>query len=117
MMQRAQAIVLALAILAAPLSMLARASWVIAGDCNDLCCLRHGSHGGHSHSAATTPKETGMACHHGEAGKAVECFMKAGHHAMDYGFLSPIAPTSPSVFVKVTLPTPARAALVQSAGA
>ena len=55
-----------------------------------------------------------MACHHGETGYATECTMKAGHLGMTYGLLAPIAPTTPSAFVRIALPTPSRLALGQS---
>jgi len=62
-----------------------------------------------------TPKtpETDMACHHGEAGHAIECTMKAGHSGPDFGLFAPIAPTSPSALVKVTSPSPSRAVLTR----
>ena len=55
-----------------------------------------------------------MACHHGETGHAMECTMKAGHSGMAYGLLAPLAPTTPSGFVRIALPTPSRSTLGQS---
>lgn len=112
-MRRLQAIVIVLALLASPLSLLARASFGMGSDCNNLCCLPHGPHTSHSYAAAAKAAETGMACHHGE-GYAPECTMKAGHLGMTYGLLAPIAPTTPSAFVRIALPTPSRLALGQS---
>jgi hypothetical protein len=57
-----------------------------------------------------------MACHHGEAGHAMYCSMKAGYHVMDFGFLAPLAPTTPSSSVSLVLPLPARAAIAQFIG-
>jgi hypothetical protein len=54
-----------------------------------------------------------MACHHGEAGHAMYCSMKADYHVMDFGFLAPLAPTAPSSSVSLVLPLPARAAIAQ----
>ncbi|HWZ54321.1 MAG TPA: hypothetical protein VNV84_06170 [Candidatus Acidoferrales bacterium] len=113
-MQRAQAILLVLVLFAAPLALLARASSGMGADCNNLCCLLHGSHASHSHAAHTDSKEEGMACHRGDAGRAANCSMKSSHYAWDYGFLAPIAPTSPSAIVRLVLPAPSRADLVQS---
>ena len=113
-MRRLQAIVIVLALLASPLSLLARASFGMGSDCNNLCCLPHGPHTAHSHAAAAKAAETGMACHHGETGHATECTMKAGHLGMAYGLLAPIAPTTPSAFVRIALPAPSRATVGQS---
>ncbi|MGA9144535.1 MAG: hypothetical protein WA664_15960 [Candidatus Acidiferrales bacterium] len=113
-MQRVQAILLVLALFAAPLALLARVSSGIGSECGNLCCLRHGPHAAHSHADRTDSKEEGMACHHGEAGHAMYCSMRAGHHSMDYGFLAPVAPTAPSAFVRVALPAPSRATFAQT---
>ena len=112
-MQRVHAIVLVLALLATPLSLLARATSGMGSDCNNLCCLAHGSHAGHSHAAPAKPAKTGMACHHGSEGHAIECTMKATHQGSDLGFLAPIAPTAPSAFITMGLPLPARASQTQ----
>ncbi|MGH9745654.1 MAG: hypothetical protein ACRD59_06035 [Candidatus Acidiferrales bacterium] len=113
-MQRAQAILIVLALLATPLSLFARTSAGMSSDCNNLCCLPHGSHAAHSHAVAAASKQEGMSCHHGAAGHRAECTMKAGHHAMDYGFFAPIAPTTPSAIVRASSPASARLALTQS---
>ena len=55
-----------------------------------------------------------MDCHHGQAGHAMFCSMKASHQLMDFGFLAPLAPTAPSSSVILVLPVPARAAIAQS---
>jgi|SRR5580700_2998939 hypothetical protein len=109
-MQRAQAIVLVLALFATPLALLARASSGLGSACNNLCCLRHGTHAGH----ASESKESLMACHHGEAPHAMYCSMKTGHDLMDFGFLAPLAPTAPSSSVSLVLPIPVRTAIAQS---
>jgi len=109
-MQRAQAIVLVLALFAAPLALLARASSGMGSECGSLCCLPHGSHAAHPPDS----RESRMACHHGEAGHAMYCSMNAGHHLMDFGFLAPLAPTTPSSSASLVLPLPARIAIAQS---
>ena len=55
-----------------------------------------------------------MDCHHGEAGHAMLCSMKAGHRLMDLGFLAPLAPTAPSSSATLILPVPARTVIAQS---
>ena len=113
-MRRAQAILLILTLFATPLALLARASAGMGTECNNLCCLPHGSHAAHSHMARADSKQEGMACHRGDAGHASYCSMKSGHHAFDYGFLTPLAPTSPSAFVGLVVPAPSRATIAQS---
>jgi hypothetical protein len=54
-----------------------------------------------------------MDCHHGKAGHAMFCSMKAGHQLMDFGFLAPLAPTTLSSSVILVLPVPARAKITQ----
>jgi hypothetical protein len=88
----------------------------MGSDCNNLCCLIHGSHAGHAHMVAPKTPETEMACHHGEAGHASKCTMKAGHSGPDFGFFAPIAPTTPSALVTVTSLFPSRAAVTRSSG-
>jgi len=109
-MQRANAILLVLVLFATPLALLARASSGLGSACNNLCCLRHGSHAGH----APESQESRMDCHHGQADHAMFCSMKAGHRPMDFGFFAPLAPTAPSASVILVLPVPARTAIAQS---
>jgi hypothetical protein len=112
-MRRTQAIVIVIALLASPFSLLARASFGMGSDCNNLCCLIHGSHVGHAHMATTKAPQSDMACHHGEVGHAIECTMKAGHNGPDFGFFAPIALTSPSALVTLTSPSQSRAAFTR----
>jgi hypothetical protein len=108
-MQRAQAFLLVLVLFATPLALLARASSGLGSACNNLCCLRHGSHAGH----APESRENSMDCHHGQADHAIFCSMKAGHQLMDFGFFAPLAPTAPSSSLSLVLPIPARAKITQ----
>jgi hypothetical protein len=114
-MQRAQAMLLVLALFAAPLALLARASSGMGSECGNLCCLPHGSHSSaHVHDARSASKAEAMACHHKDSSQAAFCTMKAGHHPSDFGFLAPLVPTVPSAYVNLVLPLPARSAIEQS---
>jgi len=110
MQRRVQALLLVVALFAAPLALLARASMLIGGACNNLCCLPHGSHAG-VHSDSQDSEEKGMACHHGSDGHAMSCFMRAGHHPLDYGLLAPFPPTTISAFISAPVPVPSRSTL------
>lgn len=83
-MRRTQAILVVVALLAAPLGLLARSQ--ACGPracCVKVCCPPH---------AAPKPTGHGLACHHGSA-PARDCMMKsAGNHALDFGFASPLPP-------------------------
>lgn len=105
---------LVLALLSAPLSLFARASGGMGNDCNNMCCLVHGRHAAHLPARPADSSEKDMACHHGEDGHAIKCFMNAGQHSMNYGLLAPIAPTAPSAIATVVVPTRSRATLIQS---
>jgi hypothetical protein len=89
-MRRAQAILVILALLAAPLALLARSAAGSMSGCAGMCCPIHGSH------AARVLHEK-MLCHHGEAGHFFECAITPGHHGIDYGLIAPLAPTAPSL--------------------
>jgi hypothetical protein len=112
-MRRTQAILVILALLATPLALLARATGMDSMACNGMCCLPHGQH----HSAANTSQRSphdGMSCEHGALGHLLECAMKSGHQRLDYGFLSPLAPTKPSTLASVSALNLPRVARFQS---
>lgn len=113
-MRRAQAFVLVLALLAVPLSLLARASGGMGDGCDSMCCLVHGRHAARLPVTVSDSVEKDMDCRHGEAGHAIKCFINAGQHGMDYGFFAPIAPTSPSAIVTLAFPTQFRAMFLHS---
>jgi hypothetical protein len=113
-MRRAQSILLVLALFASPLALLARASYGLGSECNNLCCLPHGSHGSHQQNRQVTSKAEGMACHHKDAGSAAFCAMRGTHQALGYGLLAPLPPTTISAFVRVPLPVPSRSKLAGS---
>jgi hypothetical protein len=103
-MRRTQAIIVIVALLSTPLALLARAAGPEAMACNDgLCCLPHGPHHSTPHHAPQRPAHEGMSCEHGTASHIIECTMNSSHHRMDYGLVSPIAPTKPSGVVSITL--------------
>ena len=90
-MRRMQAILVVLAMLAAPMALLARAGACEQPCCATLCCAS-------KHSAASqqaSGKETGgMLCHRQGQAPSEPCIMKSGcNHALDYGFASPLPPT------------------------
>ena len=105
-MRRAQAILVIIALLATPLALLARGAQGSMSGCAGMCCPTHGSH------AARVLHEK-MLCHHGEAGHFLECTMTPGHHGIDYGFISTVAPTTPSAVASVGCPDLRRAVASQ----
>lgn len=100
-MRRTQAILVILALLATPLALLARATGMDSMACNGMCCLPHGHHHSMAADAPQRSARDGMSCEHGALGHILECTMKPGHQRMEYGFLSPLAPTRPSALAAV----------------
>jgi hypothetical protein len=102
-MRRTQTIIVIVALLSTPLALLARTSGAEAMACNDgMCCLPHGSHHSAAHHTPQGSAREGMSCEHGLASHIIECTMNAGHQRLDYGLLSPIAPTKPSALASIT---------------
>jgi len=101
-MRRAQAILAIIALLSTPLALLARSAGGTMSGCAGMCCPIHGAH------AARVLHEK-MPCHHGEPGHFFECTMTPGHHGIDYGLISTVAPTSPSAITSVSAPDVHRA--------
>jgi hypothetical protein len=99
--RRTQAILVILALLATPLALLARATGMDSMACNGMCCLPHGPH--HAMPVNTPQHAThdGMSCEHGALAHVVECTMKPGHQRVDYGLVSPLAPTKPSALASI----------------
>jgi hypothetical protein len=108
-MRRAQAILVIVALLTAPLVLLARANDSGMADCNGMCCLPHG---GHHHSPArnTAPAshEEDMACHHSALGHMMECSMRSGQPRVDYGLLAPFPPAQTSGVASINPPKVSR---------
>lgn len=114
-MRRMQAILVIVALLSTPLALLARAMGTESMACNDgMCCLPHEPHRSTAHHAHQGTVHEGMSCEHGTASHIIECTMNAGHH-LDYGLLSPIAPTKPSALAGVAASHPPNMAAVRSA--
>ncbi|MFZ3333372.1 MAG: hypothetical protein WA197_22225 [Candidatus Acidiferrales bacterium] len=113
-MRRTQAILVILALLATPLALLARAIGMDSMACNGMCCLPHGPH----HAMAANPPQRsahdGMSCEHGALAHIVECTMKPGHQRIEYGFVSPLAPTRPSALASIETLNLPRVARFQS---
>jgi hypothetical protein len=103
-MRRGHAVLVILALLASPLALLARGMAGETGECNRMCCLRHGSHSGAGPHAADLSSSDGMMCHRGTAVHSCECAMSSGQSSLDYGFLAPIVPTTPSTIVSILNP-------------
>jgi hypothetical protein len=97
-MRRAQAILVIIVLLTAPLSLLAASSSSDMPSCDGMCCLPH--HGPHN-SGAQRPvpqkhNRDGEACEHGSAGNVPKCMVGCGHAQDDFSFVAPTNPTKPS---------------------
>jgi hypothetical protein len=103
-MRRAQAILVIVMLLTAPVALLAGSTGADMPDCGEMCCLpHHGLHGAASHHlAAQDHAHQDGSCEHGAAEQPVNCSMKCGQAAADDGFLSPLAPTKPSNFASIS---------------
>jgi hypothetical protein len=102
--KRAHAILVIVVLLAAPLALLARGMDGDSGECNRMCCLRHGSHSNPRPHAADNSLSEGMMCHRSPAVHNCECAMSPGPNSLDYGFLAPMAPTAPSAIMNTPKP-------------
>lgn len=102
-MRRLQSLLVIIAMLSAPLTLLASSAGAGMVGCDGMCCLPH--HGPH-HERRITPvsqdhEQQGKACEHGAASQPENCAMKCGQATPDYGFLSPLAPAKPSGLVSI----------------
>jgi hypothetical protein len=97
-MRRAQALLVVIVLLTAPLSLLARSTSTDMPECGGMCCLpHHGAHNsGSPHPAPQTHDLDGESCDHGSTGNMPKCTIGCSHAPTDYGFVSPITPTKPS---------------------
>lgn len=100
-MRRTQAVLVILALLATPLALLARATGMDSMACNGMCCLPHGQHHAVANQTPQRSAHDGMSCEHGALGHIMECTMKPGHQRVDYGLVSPLAPTRPSMLASI----------------
>jgi len=97
-MHRAQAILVIIALLSAPLSLMAHSANADPATCGGMCCLPHHAH---QHPASRQPAQQnhqhhGESCDHDATSQLPNCAFDCGHPRQDYSFLSPIAPTRPS---------------------
>jgi hypothetical protein len=90
--RRAQAITLILAMLAAPLVLLAQSGPGAAG-CDRMCCLPHRHHAPQPQSEGSRAQDEEMACHRGAAGHTMKCQMSARHSGIISGRVAPFPPT------------------------
>jgi len=102
-MRRVQAILVIIALMSAPLGLLAVPTSAQMAGCDGMCCLpHHGQHpAGSHHPVSQAHQHQGESCEHGGTGKMPNCAMNCGHAATDYSFLSPVAPTKPSKLVSI----------------
>ncbi|MHB8413678.1 MAG: hypothetical protein ACYDDI_17290 [Candidatus Acidiferrales bacterium] len=100
-MRRIQAASLIIALLAVPLTLVARAYACAPQKCTMMCCLPHGGHAAHAMK---------MDCQHSASG-ASACMMRCSSlgKTIDYGLASPIAPTQLSAAPALPAPELARA--------
>jgi hypothetical protein len=103
---RLKAIVVAIAMLAAPLALLARGVFCDPSECN--CAVMCPMHTSHSQSQPMC----GSARH---ASTAPMCGTHQGHHALDYGFLAPFAPGVPLAHAQLIAPLASSEFITQSA--
>jgi len=104
--RRFKAILVAIAMLAAPLALLARGVFCDPAECN--CAVMCPMHASHSQSQPMC----GTARH---ASSAPMCGVHQGHHALDYGFIAPFAPAVPLAHAQLTAPVASSALIAHSA--
>ncbi|HEY0704828.1 MAG TPA: hypothetical protein VGD60_18820 [Candidatus Acidoferrales bacterium] len=103
-MRRAQIILVILALLCAPLSLLAQTGSDDMSACGGMCCLpHHGMHHPASHHPAATqvPAHQSAACEHGGAAQMPNCGLHCSDTPTQHVYVSPIAPTKASNLVSV----------------
>ena len=113
-MRRLKAILVIVALLSAPLAVLAQTGSEDMLSCGGMCCLPHGAHHhGPARNSTPEPLKDDMACHHGAAGHMMECSMKSGQSRMDYGLIVPFPPAQTSAAAFVERPNMSRFAKSQ----
>jgi hypothetical protein len=103
-MRRAQAILVILVLLSAPLSLLATSNGSDMAACDGMCCMPH--HGAH-HSGTPHPppqkhSHDGDACEHRSSGDLPKCTIGCERAPADYSIVSPINPTKPSSLASIS---------------
>jgi hypothetical protein len=97
-MRRAQAILVILVLLSAPLSLLAGSNHSDMAACNGMCCLPH--HGARNpvshHAPAQNHEKSSSTCGHGSNASRLHCLFNCGDAHAAHFFVSPLAPTKAS---------------------
>ena len=103
-MRRAQAILVILVLLSAPLSLLAGSNDSDMAACDGMCCLPHhgAHHSGTQHPIPQKQNHDGEACGHSSSGDLPKCTMGCEHAPADYSFVPPISPTKPSSLASIS---------------
>lgn len=102
LMRRIAVIFVVLAMLAAPMALLARAGACEQPCCANICCASKHS----ANSQNNSEKESGgMLCHRQSPARGDSCVLKSGcNHALDYGFASPLPPTVLTMAIDLIAP-------------
>jgi hypothetical protein len=95
---RCQSVLLIVALLAVPLALLVRG---IACDTTGMTCCA-------SNGPSSQSQRQGMLCGLHQSWHAPTCNTKSGHQPLDYGFIAPMAPTTPEARVKLAAPSATR---------
>ena len=102
-MRRVKAILVIVALLSAPLAVLAQTASEDMPACGGMCCLpHHAAHNPAAHHASASPQEhQSTSCAHGPDAPMLNCAFNCGDtHAVHF-FVSPLAPTKPSNLASV----------------
>jgi hypothetical protein len=102
-MRRAQILVVVLALVCAPLSLLVQPASADMSACGGMCCLpHHGSHHPMNHRPAP-PKQDHQAssCEHGAVPQLPNCAFQCGDIQTQHVYVAPVAPTKPSNLVSI----------------
>src|SRR5271156_1173643 len=97
-MRRVKAILVIVALLSAPLAVLAQTASEDMPSCGGMCCLPH--HAAHNpashHASASTQEHQSTSCAHGPDAPMLNCAFNCGDtHAVHF-FVSPLAPAKAS---------------------
>lgn len=104
-MQRVQAILVMVALLATPLALLARTTSPSA-DCDMMCCPANHSRSTPMPMQNSMHHEANLAnhCLYHAADMDMTCCMESGRSALPYGLLAMMAPTNPSAHARLAPP-------------
>ena len=102
-MQRVQAILVMVALLATPLALLARAT-PLPADCDMMCCPASQSHSAPIQNLMHHETSTANHCLHHAGEMDGNCYMRSGRAALPFGLLALMAPTNPSSHARLAPP-------------